>query len=129
MLIDVEEKFLRRWLENEKGYNLKRPFSDKKLSVEEFSKKYWLDGECPYQYHTGRIEDGRDEREQFIFNNIRSLKNELMQTRRFLTARLGDKADRIDDCEKKIAHIKRRIRIIAVICAIYTGIIAVVLKR
>lgn len=27
----------------------------------------------PYQYHTGSIEDGRDEREQFIFNNIRAI--------------------------------------------------------
>lgn len=48
-------------------------FSERKLTREEFSKKYWLDGEMPYQYHTGSIEDGRDEREQFVFNNIRAL--------------------------------------------------------
>lgn len=52
-------------------------FSDRKLSREEFSKKYWLDGDAPYQYHSGTIEDGRDEREQFIFNNMVALHNEI----------------------------------------------------
>lgn len=50
-------------------------FSERKLTKEEFSKKYWLDGLAPYQYHTAGIEDGRDEREQFMFNNIRALYN------------------------------------------------------
>lgn len=52
-------------------------FSDKKLTREEFSKKYWQDevlGETEYTYHAGDIEDARDEREQFVFNNIRGLK-------------------------------------------------------
>ena len=48
-------------------------FLDRKLSVEQFSKKYWLNGDAPYQYHTVEIEDGRDEREQLIINNIRAL--------------------------------------------------------
>lgn len=48
-------------------------FSDRKLTADEFSQKYWRGGEVPYQYHTGSIEDGRDEREQFIFNNIRAI--------------------------------------------------------
>lgn len=48
-------------------------FSDRKLTMDEFSKKYWMEGETPYQYHTGSIEDGRDEREQFVFNNIRAI--------------------------------------------------------
>lgn len=48
-------------------------FSDRKLTAEEFSDKYWMHGQFPYQYHTGTIEDGRDEREQFVFNNIRAL--------------------------------------------------------
>lgn len=50
-------------------------FSERKLTQEEFSEKYWLHGRVPYQYHTASIEDGRDEREQFIFNNIRALYN------------------------------------------------------
>ena len=49
-------------------------FSERKLTNEEFSKKYWRNGESPYQYHTGSVEDGRDEREQFIFNNVRALR-------------------------------------------------------
>ncbi len=52
-----------------------KSFSDAKLTREEFSKKYWMRGKAKYQYHTGEIEDGRDEREQFIFNNIRALKS------------------------------------------------------
>lgn len=48
-------------------------FSDRKLSREEFSKKYWLNGDAPYQYHTAEIEDGRDEREQFMINNVRAI--------------------------------------------------------
>lgn len=50
-------------------------FSDAKLTSEEFSKKYWQNGKRPYQYHTAAIEDARDEREQFVFNNIRALRN------------------------------------------------------
>lgn len=48
-------------------------FSERKLTEKEFSDKYWMHGQAPYQYHTGTIEDGRDEREQFIFNNIRAI--------------------------------------------------------
>lgn len=48
-------------------------FSDRKLTEKEFSDKYWMHGEFPYQYHTASIEDGRDEREQFLFNNCRAL--------------------------------------------------------
>ena len=48
-------------------------FSDRKLTEAEFSEKYWLDGIAPYQYHTATIDDGRDEREQFHFNNCRAL--------------------------------------------------------
>ena len=52
-------------------------FSNKKLTMEEFADKYWMGGDSDYvyQYHTAGIEDGRDEREQFIFNNIRALYN------------------------------------------------------
>jgi hypothetical protein len=50
-------------------------FSDRKLTREEFGQKYWKGGDVKYidQYHTATIEDGRDEREQFIINNIRAL--------------------------------------------------------
>ena len=48
-------------------------FSDRKLSEKEFSDKYWMKGKFKYQYHTAGIEDARDEREQFVFNNVRAL--------------------------------------------------------
>lgn len=52
-------------------------FSDRKLTEEEFADKYWMGGEegYIYQYHTASIMDGRDEREQFVFNNVRALYN------------------------------------------------------
>lgn len=60
-------------------------FEDRKLSTEEFAEKYWKPAGkdvYPYQYHTGSIEDGRDEREQFVFNNIRALYDMITRTRR-----------------------------------------------
>jgi len=48
-------------------------FTDR-LSREEFSEKYWMGGLAPYLYHVVDIEDGRDEREQLLINNIRALK-------------------------------------------------------
>lgn len=50
-------------------------FADRKLTREEFSMKYWKGGDPNYiyQYHTMDIDDGRDEREQLIINNIRAL--------------------------------------------------------
>ena len=59
-------------------------FSDRKLSPEEFADKYWTPRKgrvFPYQYHDGRIEDGRDEREQFVFNNIRALYDMIRELR------------------------------------------------
>ena len=46
----------------EKSMRENKTFGDKKLTRQEFSKKYWLDGDAPDQYHTAEIEDGRDER-------------------------------------------------------------------
>lgn len=60
-------------------------FSDRKLTPEEFADKYWTPCRgitAPYQYHTGRIEDGRDEREQFVFNNIRALYDMIRELKR-----------------------------------------------
>jgi len=48
-------------------------FSNEPLTEEAFSKKYWLDGDAPYQYHRMNISDGKDEREQLIINNIRAI--------------------------------------------------------
>lgn len=79
-------------------------FSDRKLTREEFSSKYWLDGEMPYQYHTAEIEDGRDEREQFIINNCRALRDMIgFQEKRFLDVirRLEDRVRELEEKEKK----------------------------
>lgn len=80
-------------------------FSDKKLSSEEFSKKYWMGGKVPYQYHTGTIEDGRDEREQFLFNNVRALRELMSEGTR-------NKAD--EDCKRRlrIKSIEKKVTIL-----------------
>lgn len=57
-------------------------FSYQKLSRDEFSEKYWMNGEAPDQYHTMQIEDGRDEVEQLIINDLRALKEANVQLRR-----------------------------------------------
>ena len=43
------------------------------LTIDFFSKKYWLDGDAKFQYHTMDIEDGRTETEQLLINNDRAL--------------------------------------------------------
>lgn len=78
-------------------------FSDRKLTVEEFSKKYWLGGEMPYQYHTGTIEDGRDEREQFLFNNVRALREMNRESNKRRDKKVSDMNLRLYRAEKKIA--------------------------
>lgn len=78
-------------------------FSDRKLTVEEFSKKYWMGGVAPYQYHTGTIEDGRDEREQFLFNNVRALREMNRESNKRRDKRVSDINLRLYRAEKKIA--------------------------
>ena len=64
-------------------------FTDRKLTEDEFRAKYWKGGRPEYidQYHTMTIEDGRDEREQLLINNIRALKTELQGLRKELRGR------------------------------------------
>ena len=91
-------------------------FSERKLTTEEFSKKYWLDGRMPYQYHTGTIEDGRDEREQFVFNNIRALKNYTLD----LHKAYKEKADiyRVKKIENSLLLIQKIIKIVGLLSVI-----------
>lgn len=82
-------------------------FNDRKLTVEEFSKKYWLGGEAPYQYHTGTIEDGRDEREQFLFNNVRALYEMNRERNKRQDNKVSDINLRLYRAEKKIAALRK----------------------
>lgn len=102
-----------------------KSFSDRKLSTEEFIEKYWMGGKAPYQYHTGTIEDGRDEREQFVFNNIRSLKEQIVQIRRN-----GVNEGVIEEqkvIQNSIKDITKRMRILAVMSFVQTIIILLIL--
>jgi hypothetical protein len=58
-------------------------FSHTDLTRAEFSDKYWKGGDPNYigQYHTMTIEDGRDEREQLIINNIGAIWERMAQDR------------------------------------------------
>lgn len=78
-------------------------FSEKKLSCEEFSHKYWDNGEHPYQYHTGTIQDGRDEREQFLFNNCRALWKMIWQNNKCLRMAVEEQRQEVLSKLKRIA--------------------------
>lgn len=82
-------------------------FSDRKLSTEEFSHKYWMNGKVPYQYHTASIEDARDEREQFVFNNIRALWNALMKKRSYFSENQIYLERRLEEQEKRIEALEQ----------------------
>lgn len=78
-------------------------FSDGKLTNEEFSKKYWRNGLAPFQYHTGTISDGRDEREQFVFNNVRALKEMIGFENRRQAVKNDNTREEIKRIKKKVA--------------------------
>ena len=82
-------------------------FSDRKLTKEEFSKKYWMGGVAPYQYHTGTIEDGRDEREQFLFNNVRALYEMNQERNKRRDNKVSEINLRLYRAEKKIAALRK----------------------
>lgn len=121
-----EETAVKEYLRMLDRYEAKRPFSDEKLSIEKFSKKYWLDGEFPYQYHTMNVEDGKDEKEQLVINNVRSLKNSLAKDRKRNAERMKEIED---DHRREAAHIKIELKIIAAICAAQFGANAFILIR
>lgn len=121
-----EETAVKEYLRMLDRYEAKRPFSDEKLSIEKFSKKYWLDGEFPYQYHTMNVEDGKDEKEQLVINNVRSLKNSLAKDRKRNAERMKEIED---DCRREAAHIKTALKIIAAICAAQFGVNAFISIR
>lgn len=82
-------------------------FSDRKLSAEEFSRKYWMNGKVPYQYHTASIEDARDEREQFVFNNVRALWNILTGKRSYFSENQIYLERRLEELEQRIAALEQ----------------------
>ena len=84
-------------------------FSCRQLSRDEFSRKYWMNGEAPDQYHTMEIEDGRDEVEQLIINDLRALKAANARLRR----RTNERAE---------FHEKRTAAAIAVATAAMVGL-------
>ncbi|NLB91124.1 MAG: hypothetical protein GX786_07895 [Clostridiales bacterium] len=81
-------------------------FSDQKLTVEEFSQKYWKGGMIPYQYHTGTIEDGRDEREQFLFNNCRALYDLMRAQRKQFRESLSARDKEVAELEKRVLELE-----------------------
>jgi hypothetical protein len=88
-------------------------FSDRKLSTDEFSRKYWRDGETPYQYHTGQIEDGRDEREQFVFNNIRAIWERMKDSNRNSAREKFEMWQRIANTERNLSRITFGVAVMA----------------
>lgn len=98
-------------------YEEKRPFGGH-MTPERFSKKYWLDGIVPYQYHTMHIEDGETEKEQLIINNVRALKNSSVMLRRIMAEKMKEKQEQIDKNKKRI----RLLMAAVVVCGIATDV-------
>lgn len=122
---DDNEDVLKKAIRREKRYEKKRPFSETPLTREEFSKKYWLDGEQPYQYHGMRIEDGRDETEQLIVNNVREIRNQFQKWRKWTGQRNGELAEQIEAAQKETAQVKKQVKILSMICAALVGLLAI----
>ena len=122
---DDTEELLKKEIRREKRYEKKRPFSETPLTREEFSKKYWLDGEQPYQFHGMRIEDGRDETEQLIINNVREIRNQFQKWRKWTGERNGELAEQIEAAQKETAQVKKQVKILSMICAALVGLLAI----
>lgn len=86
-------------------------FSDRKLTREEFSKKYWMDGKVPYQYHTAEIEDGRDEREQFLINNCRALYELIRQQRKEAIQTMNRVSRQVEALERRVEQLEKHLQI------------------
>ena len=121
MRLEPEEKNLKEYLTNKKKLQEKRPFQGK-MELEEFSRKYWQNGEAPYQYHTMEIEDGRTEKEQLIINNVRALKNSNVMLRRMMLEKMQEKQEQI---EKN----KKHIRLLLAAAMIYGAVTAVQVQQ
>lgn len=122
MLKDIEEKYLKDWFRIEKILEKKRPFSAEKLTMEEFSNKYWMRGECPYQYHEVTIEDGRNELEQLMINNIRELKNREAELRRMILEKIGEKQKQLDEIKRETAHTRTTTKIAFIMYAVMMSV-------
>lgn len=124
-----KEKVETMWLKLQKMYAKKRPFSDDPLKLNDFSDKYWLAGNEPYQYHTLRIEDGRSELEQLIINDIRALKELATENGRMFRERMEEKQRQIDEGKKRTAHVKTLAIAAALTCAVQTTAVLATLIR
>lgn len=122
MLKDIEEKYLKDWFRIEKILEKKRPFSAEKLTMEEFSNKYWMRGECPYQYHEVTIEDGRNELEQLMINNIRELKNRETKLRKMMLEKIEDSQKEINEVKEDTAHTRTATKIAFIMYAVMMAV-------
>lgn len=126
---DENEDVLKKAIRREKRYEKKRPFSETPLTREEFSEKYWLDGEQPYQFHGMRIEDGRDETEQLIINNVREIRNKIQKCIKILSTRDEAFVEQIEAAQKETAQIKKQVKVLSVICAVLFGLFIISIRR
>jgi len=130
MIKDAEENYLEKWLWLAKTFKKKRPFSEEKLTVEEFSEKYWMRGEVPYQYHEITIEDGRNELEQLMINNIRELKNRETKLRKMILEKIGDMQQEVNEMKGDATHIRKATWITFIMCAVsMTALVFTVIQQ
>ena len=97
-------------------------FSGCKLTTEEFTDKYRSGDPYNCQYIPVSIEDGRDEGEQLIFNNIQQLKDRCDIERKLFISNTERRDKEIGELKKEFADVKKA----TVICSLTSAAVALI---
>lgn len=93
-------------------------FSDNKLTRQEFAEKYHVCGDPDLgQYINVSAEDGRDEAEQLIFNNIQELKDRWIVERNLNKSDKEKRKQEVEEIRKEFADTKKAVTICSLVSA------------
>lgn len=102
-------------------------FSKRKLTTEEFTEKYRSGNPYHSQYINVSIDDGRDEGEQLIFNNIQELKARSDAERRIYARNTERRDKEIDELKERFADVIKIVKVSVLTSAIMVLIPIIVL--
>lgn len=98
-------------------------FSGSKLTMQEFAEKYHVCGDPDLgQYINVSAEDGRDEGEQLIFNNIQELKDRWIVERNLYRSDKEKRDKEVKELRKEFADVKKA----ATICTLASAGVAII---
>lgn len=99
-----------------------KSFSGRKLTEEEFADKYKCGNPYLGQYISVSVEDGRDEGEQLIFNNIQELKDRCDVERNLYRTNNEKRDKEVKELRKEFADVKKA----STICSLASAGVAIV---